>query len=169
MQTMRRHAAPPAATSRTAKPAALLIAGSFLGLALAGCGGDDGPPTGPADELLLSYAPIAGVWVGDATTTQTDPPQQFSVRLSIGESAMKDDSVGTVHYQGSDPAFECSGTLFAEAVDGDVYEVIHALESGQGCAQRAQIHLTHDAAQARLSFESFIDGVLSSSGRLSRE
>lgn len=170
MQTTRRNAALPTATARTAKPAALLIAGSFLGLALAGCGsGDDAPPTGPPDNPRLSYAPIAGVWVGEGDTRE-DPPRGFSIRLSIGESAVKGDSVGTVHYEASDQSFECDGALFADAVDGDVYEVRQAFElgSGIGCSE-GQVRLTHDADASRLFLEFFVNDELSATGRLSRE
>lgn len=136
-----------------------------LALALAGCGGgDDASPTEPPSRQLISYAPIAGVWIG---TIQDVNENEVPTRLTLEESAVEGDSVGFGQYIA--PAGDCSGPLLAQAANGDIYEVRQVITGGAAPCSNGDVRLTHDPDQATLFFEYFINNNRTSTGILTRE
>jgi hypothetical protein len=164
VRTTRANAARSTAPPWVGNLASLLIAGFLLGLA--GCGGEnEASPTEPGNTGPISFAPVAGSWVGNGITD--DQQEAFSIEMTLGESAANGDSVGAARYRAEDGSFDCSGTLFAVDAEDDVYTARQDITSGTGCSN-GQVQLTHDPDEGTLLYEYFIGGEHTSTGSLRR-
>ncbi len=86
-----------------AGPLRLLALFTVATASIGGCGGGSAPTAGEAEPPpppaeVISYASIAGVWVGEVTENVAGRINMYPATLEFSEGAVKDRKVGTVDY-----------------------------------------------------------------------
>ncbi len=86
-----------------ARPLRLLALFTVATASIGGCGGGSAPTAGAAEPPpppaeVISFASIAGVWVGEVTETVAGRINMYPATLELTQGAAKGRVVGTVDY-----------------------------------------------------------------------
>lgn len=155
-------------SSHALRRAAVLVVASLATPLLAGCGGgDEGGPTDPAADAMLSFEPIQGAWEGSGTFGDDVP---FTITtFELGEQAAVGDSIGRAAWESAGAS--CTATLLARDSDPEQnsYTIQISIDECTSAAaaidEGKDIILNHLPGSELIDFES----TGSSSGTLRRK
>ena len=156
-----------------ARPLRLLALFTVATASLGGCGGASAPtatppppPPPPSPPLVLDFAAIEGVWIGEVL--ESGPGElliTYEATLEFTEGAVKDRKVGTVDYS----ILNCGGDLLALVADGADYAVTEDLTYGTNLCRNGEIRLQLDTDEAELDYKWYtIQGELHATGTLTQ-
>lgn len=121
---------------------------------LSACAGEATGPAnggGPSGGQVLSFAAIAGEWVG--TLDEHVPPADpvvYQGQLTLSSQAAQNTKIGESEY-----SHGCGGDLVALDVQQNVYTVQEFVTHGQDVCGNGSIRLTRDEAAGTLEYEWF--------------
>lgn len=156
-----------------ARPLRLLALFTAAAASIGGCGGGSAPtaaeaepPPPPAE--VISFATIAGVWVGEVTETVAGRINMYPATLELTQGAVKGRKVGTIDY--GTPPVVCGGNLLArEAIEGADYAVTEQLTYGTNICRDGEIRLQLNTDDTDLDYKWYFRDVLHATATLTRQ
>lgn len=156
-----------------ARPLRLLTLFTVATASIGGCGGGSAPTAGQAEPPpppaeVISYASIAGVWVGEVTEPVAGRINMYPATLALTQGAATGQKVGTIDY--GTPPVACGGNLLArKAREGADYAVTEQLTYGTNICRDGDIRLQLDTDETELDYKWYFRDVVHATATLTRQ